>query len=371
MSRNVQAIIIYSSLTDSKKKSGYEEREQVRLSAWDANIQEQLVALANALNIVKMDRILFLAEGGSTLCGWASKNGFECLHSAHSLSLWNMARIWKWQKKASILNIYATGCHGLKIARQIKKICGKKPGAIYGLFYAPAIKPVSGTCFPDILIYESDAAKKNIPDSAKDRFFCLPGMDLNKWTCHHNNIHSKANFIFGMAESLCTASGALAVVRAMSAIWQIEELPRWEIRMFGDGHRFQSILDEAVKLGVASRLSILNSQPLNQTAALCDAWLAPGHSSFESPVTLWAGLAAGIPVISSSTTLHQNWLPDQPPVSLEVEPESPQSLAFAMLEVIKRPELREKLVLNGQRWRNNISLEAMSKRLCEIITHDS
>ncbi len=199
----------------------------------------------------------------------------------------------------------------------------------------------------------------------------------------------EARFIFGLGDALTPRSGAQIVARAMAAIWQREDLPPWEVRALGGGPRYQELLDEAVTLGVAARLCLLNEQPLARILPACRAWIAPGASPEELPETLWAGAAAGLPVICTRTPLHLERLdaarlhPDaaeaeRPPAAcaqasaeagagapaLLVPPEDPQSLAKAMIDVMTDAGLRRSLAAASAALRPLVGLDAFAARTC-------
>lgn len=170
-------------------------------------------------------------------------------------------------------------------------------------------------------------------------------------------------FVFGMGESLAPRSGALLMVRAMAALWQRDDLPPWEIRMFGAGPRFEEVLREAVNLGVASRLCILGDQAPADVLPHCGAWVAPGTSPEELPQTLWAGVAAGLPVICAQSGLHRERLAGAPAAAaLRVEENDPQALARAMIAVMRDERLRARMRQAEEQFRPATGLEAMAER---------
>ena len=158
-------------------------------------------------------------------------------------------------------------------------------------------------------------------------------------------------FIFCMRESLLPRSGAALVVRAMAALWQRMDLPPWEVRLYGGGDRLMEILEKARSLGVASRLSLLGEQPDGlMSAALqgAHAYLVPGSSPEEAPVTLWAGLAAGVPAVVSRGPLHEERLRDDEDAVLFFEDGNPQELAGAMIRIMQDAPLRRALSASGR-----------------------
>ncbi len=195
-----------------------------------------------------------------------------------------------------------------------------------------------------------------------------PGIRLDGFDPAPVAFHADAgkHFVFGMGESLAPRSGALLVTRAMAALWQRDDLPPWEVRMTGGGPRFREILDEAVSLGVESRLCLLGEQPEAHVLRHCHAWLAPGSSPEEGPETLWAGFAAGLPVICSQNALHLERLRGHEDAVLPVAENDPQALAKAMIEFMRNAELRQALAQRGAALGPEASLQAMAQRACSL-----
>lgn len=177
---------------------------------------------------------------------------------------------------------------------------------------------------------------------------------------------AKQHFIFGMTDGLTPRSGAQLVVRSMSAIWQRTDLPPWEVRILGGGPRFNEVLEEAVGLGVESRLCLLNEQHLPDVLARCHAWIVPGSSPEELPETFWAGFAAHLPVICSRSELHMERLAGQADAALVVEENDPQALAKAMIEVMQSADLRQSLRERGAGPLARAGFEAMAEGACRL-----
>lgn len=171
-------------------------------------------------------------------------------------------------------------------------------------------------------------------------------------------------FIFCMGDALTPRSGVHVVIRAMAAIWQRRDLPRWEVRAAGGGPRFQEVLEEAESLGVQSRLCLLNEQPLHQLLHSCHAWIAPGSAPDELPETLGAGLAAHMPVICGQGDLHNQRLKAAPAAACMFEENNPQSLAEAMINVMTNKDLRHSIVQAGDALRPNLGLDAFADSVC-------
>lgn len=175
-----------------------------------------------------------------------------------------------------------------------------------------------------------------------------------------------SRFIFGMGGSLLPHSGALLAVRAMAALWQHEELPPWEVRMFGGGDRFKEVMEEAGKLGVLPRLAILGEQALPEAAGLCHVWLSPGISDTEMPWVLWAGFAARIPVICAESPLHRERLGGQKG-AMSISADNPQEMARAMLNTMRDADLRERLVAASAPMLAEIDLPGLGSRFSTLI----
>lgn len=209
-----------------------------------------------------------------------------------------------------------------------------------------------------------DTPEKRRPAAVLD--VLAPGIALADYRLEPEmaaNAGAERRFVFGMGESLAPRSGALLMVRAMAALWQRDDLPPWEVRMFGAGPRFEEVLREAVNLGVASRLCILGDQPPADALRHCGAWVAPGTSPEELPQTLWAGVAAGLPVICAQSELHRERLAGAPAATaLRVEENDPQALARAMIGVMRDERLRARMRQAEGQFRPFIGLEFMAER---------
>ena len=200
-----------------------------------------------------------------------------------------------------------------------------------------------------------------------------PGMNLEgytpspEWKAEAPLAESTGNeprFIFCMGDALTPRSGVHVVIRAMAAIWQRRDLPRWEVRAAGGGPRFQEVLEEAESLGVQSRLCLLNEQPLHQLLHSCHAWIAPGSAPDELPDTLGAGLAAYMPVICGQGDLHNQRLKAAPAAACMFEENNPQSLAEAMINIMTNNDLRRSSVQAGDTLRPELGLDAFADGVC-------
>ncbi|MDE6735287.1 MAG: translation initiation factor IF-2, partial [Desulfovibrio sp.] len=273
---------------------GGETAELARLEA------EQALAMAAALHAEGVIRPLLVCIRGSRLHAEALTQTLPVLAVSGAGSMPAHVRLWRWQRPRDFLLIQTVGEASVPLGRRV--LAMRKKGSAH-LAHAFFVRPPA----PDVArgrplraasrvfcgsehvrasLHELWQAvpEKRRPDALLD--LLAPGIPLADYPPAPEIEHGETGrHIFGMGESLGPRSGALAVVRAMAALWQREDLPPWEVRMFGAGPRFAEILREAESLGVAGRLAILGEQP-PEVLGQCSAWLAPGTSPEEMPQTL-------------------------------------------------------------------------------------
>ena len=344
---------------------------------WAAKRARRLAALdeAQALGIARAMRDrgclapLLVFEKGSPLEQKALEYGIPCL-------LWGFFsrfQLWRWQRKHSRLIIQTVGQESMPVGRMLLKMRKKDTAILAHAFFlkAPEGKNLTGKAMraaSRVLCGSGHVAERISEGLAKTikTIIDRPGIGMESWLpCRPWGEGGNRRFVFGMAQSLEPQSGALLVIRAMSALWQRPDLPPWEVRMFGSGPRFREVLNEAENLGVASRLSLLADQPLPVVVPCCHAWLAPGTDPREYPETAWAGIAAGAPLICAISPLHSERLKaaeNGPAPALRVPGNDPQSLARAMISLMRDERLRARLVHGGEAIRPEIGIEAMAQR---------
>lgn len=328
----------------------------------------QTLALARCIGERHSSPPLLVLDSGGYLEQAARENGLPYFSAGPLLGF----RLWRWQAREPRLVIQTVGVRSAGSGYRLFRMRKKNSATLAHAFFAE---------WPDRDIMQGKAFKRAryvlCGDSliaAHVRALCpggvrllpdAPGIELEQWAPAQCWQPGERHFVFGMGQSLEAASGALLVIRAMSALWQRPDLPQWEVRMFGSGPRFQEILDEAEKLGVAARLCLLSDQPLCREAAKCHAWLLPGENPGELPEVSWAGIAAGAPVICVQNTLHEERLAarsNEPSPVLRVRPHDPQGIARAMIGVMKNERLRKRLARGGAAIRPQIAVEAMAAR---------
>lgn len=291
----------------------------------------------------------------------------------HSLS--GLFRLWQWQRKHEQLLMLAIGDDSLGVAQWLLRMGKKNTRRFMAAFFLlpPArqnhrIIECAQCCICGSGFIRSSL--EEIPFKTRPELLeAAPGMDVLQY--HKAQAWQVGkHFVFGMGASLRPRSGALLLVRAMAALWQREDLPSWEVRMFGGGDRFEEILEEAEKLGVNSRLSILGEQPLEEVCQYCHVWLAPGTAADELPSVLWAGFAAGLPVIAAKSELHDEHLLHKN-AAAEINPDNPQQIAKLMRQMMREANLWQKLAENGNAMLPEIGLDGMARRVCGIIAEKS
>lgn len=288
----------------------------------------------------------------------------------------NLMRLWRWQRRHKNLICVAVGESGYYLAQKIIKMRKQENFRLF--LYLPLQNPnllkLRDFAKINMCLYGSDSIKSSIEEilkqsrhdaKAPELLKVLPAISLSTYE-PATPFGDDGHFVFGMAESLMPNSGALLVVRAMSALWQRGDLPAWEVRLFGGGDRYPEIMTEAENLGVSSRLAILDQQPLSEVSRLCHVWLAPGSSTNELPATLWAGFGASLPVITSNTHFHKERLFNKS-IALHVSPDNPQELARAMLALMRDARLRNKLSKSSASIRKQTGLRAMAKTITAIL----
>ena len=340
---------------------------------------EQALALMRSFSVDPGFTSLLVCRKGSRLFDEARALALPVLALGGFGGIWARLALWRWQRRHKSLLIQTIGEASLGLGANVLAMCKKGSAKLWHAFFVrpPAESVCQGRAMRATsrifcgseelrkLLAEIFAALPEKKRPLAELDLLAPGIPLTDycplpemWPMH--GAHGR--YVFGMGESLEPGSGALLMVRAMAALWQREDLPPWEVRMFGQGPRFEEVLAEAKSLGVAARLAILGEQP-PEVLGQCSAWVAPGSSAFELPQTLWAGVALGLPLICSQSTLHRERLAQAPAqTALRVGEDEPQALARAMIAVMRDARLRLRIAQAGESLRSSIGLEAMSAR---------
>lgn len=344
---------------------------------------EQALAMVGALNAGGEVSPLLVCNHGSRLHAEATAQGLPLLAVSGAGSVAAHVRLWRWQRRRDFLLIQTVGEASVKLGRRVLAMRKKGSAVLSHAFFVrppapdlacgPALRAASrvfcgsGHVRERIREFWDSLPEKRRPEATLD--LLPPGIPLadylpqpEPWPGADGG---ERRCIIGMGESLAEDSGARLMVRAMAALWQREDLPPWEVRMFGAGPRFEEVLHEAESLGVAARLCILGDQPAAGAACQCSAWVAPGTSPEELPQTLWAGVAAGLPLICAQSPLHRERLTGMPPLTAMRIPENdPQALAGALIAVMRDGRLRARMRQAAEAVRPRIGLAAAAAHFC-------
>ena len=347
---------------------------------------EQALAMTSALHAAGTFPPLLVCIRGSRLCAEARARGLPVLAVGGAADMPGLVRLWRWQRRHAALLIQTLGEVSAPLGRRVLAMRKKGSARLSHAFFVRPPAPElcrgrvlrgadhvfcgSGHVRDRIRELWEALPQKRRPLAALD--VLAPGIPLadylpqpEPWPGASGQPGTEPRCIFGMGESLAAGSGAMLMARAMAALWQREDLPPWEVRMFGSGPRFEEILHEAESLGVAGRLCILGDQPPGEAARQCSAWVAPGTSVEELPQTLWAGVAAGLPLICVQSALHRERLAGTLPMTaVRVRESDPQALARAMIAVMRDARLRARVRQAGESVRPGIGLAAMAAHFC-------
>ena len=342
---------------------------------------DQALAMTRALHAGGTFSPLLVCIRGSRLHAEATAGGLPALAVSGAASVAAHVRLWRWQRPRDFLLIQTVGEVSAQLGRRVLAMRKKGSARLSHAFFVRPPAPElcrgralraasrvfcgSGHVRERIRELWDALPEKRRPEARLE--LLAPGIPLADYLLGPGPGVSggERRCIFGMGESLAAGSGALLMVRAMAALWQREDLPPWEVRMFGGGPRFDEVLREAVSLGVAGRLCILGDQPPGEAVGQCAAWVAPGTSPEELPQTLWAGVAAGLPLICAQSGLHRERLAGAPPLTaLRIREGDPQALARALIAVMRDERLRARMRLAGESVRPGIGLAATAARFC-------
>ncbi|MDR2573947.1 MAG: glycosyltransferase family 4 protein [Desulfovibrio sp.] len=352
---------------------------------------EQALTIALALRAAGGASPLLLCAKGDWAHREALAHGLPHLAVGYRCNPWNLLKLRLWQRRYAFLLIQTVGESALFLGHLVRR--WRRDGTTV-LAHAFFVTPPSGKCRKSKSLWAAhkifcgnggirQTLLEADPGGMDERFVLLaPGInrqryapDLGGEVAETENSGKEAmqkppvgeRFIFGMGRGLVARSGVLTVVRAMAALWQVADLPPWEMRVTGSGPRFAEALEEAERLGVASRLCLLGEQYAPDFLAACHAWLAPGLSSEEMPDAFWAGFAAGLPVICSKSALHMERLAGRD-AALVVEPDDPQALAGAMIALMSDSGLRQDLSARAATLREQCGLERMAGEVCRFFS---
>ena len=172
-------------------------------------------------------------------------------------------------------------------------------------------------------------------------------------------------FVFQSIGALTSQKGYSNLLQAMHIIKKAKDLPPWEVRIAGSGELFQSLLNEAFELNVASQLALLGQQDSRVILPLADAVVVPSVEGEGSNATIKEGWATGIPVIASNLESNAELIQDEIN-GLLVPVNDPVALAMAMIRCMQEPRLCEKIVSEGTKSLENFTTTTMVKQYLQL-----
>lgn len=334
------------------------------------------------------------------------------VHPANPLTLF---RLWRWQRRHARLLVQTVGEEALALGHCLLRLrpCGStllahafllRPpldGKNPALHAAHKIFCGSGHVRARLTAAADPGEQGGRADPSAPRLpgprqvLLAPGLALEaeEHPLAREDSPAGARCVFGLGEALAPRSGAQIRHPRHGRHLAAGRPPPWEVRALGGGPRYQELLDEALTLGVAARLCLLNDQPPALALPACRVWIAPGTSPEELPETLWSGVAAGLPNICTRTPLHRERLdaaalqPDGPcpaqstavpPPDLCMEENGPalwvppgrprRPWPRPMIAMMTDAPLRRRLAERSAALRPLVGLNAFAARACRCYT---
>ncbi len=141
----------------------------------------------------------------------------------------------------------------------------------------------------------------------------------------------------------------------VDAFWRIhEQVPRWTLRIWGDGPRADNLAAQVRKLGLEDRVELPGS-----TDDLASEWARTSVAVLASrgegyPLVLQEAMSAGVPPVSYDCPSGPREIITHDVDGLLVPPASKAALAAAMLRIATDDDLRARLgeaaLVRSQRW---------------------
>ncbi|MEG2172217.1 MAG: glycosyltransferase family 4 protein [Desulfovibrionaceae bacterium] len=182
------------------------------------------------------------------------------------------------------------------------------------------------------------------------------GLDTRKILCLPAGVDTTAlppraslpeqRFIIAAMTARTDTAAHSVLLKAMAALWQSENIPPWELRIFGVCPNFQSLLDEAIALGVESRLALLGPQDLREVLPHCHVLVAPGMQPHGSLPAMAAAWATGLPLICPALATNMEWAVHEKNALL-YKAEDPQALATHLKRLMRDAPLYLSLADGG------------------------
>jgi len=327
--------------------------------------QERVLALLRALAQADSFIPLLICRKNSLLADRAATEGLPvlALGSGRPLHPVSLLRIWLRLRTHRRVILQSFGEQAAVLAHMLAAL--RKPGqtiVTHTRFFTPGmIRPLLQKSYAaaDAIVCGSSTIAKLVQEESgllPDTFRIIPP------GTRHSGYPERVGQRNGrvaicMPGTLTEGHGQESLVHAMAALWQVEDLPPWEVRLVGSGSMFHVLLDEAQKLGVLDRLAILGEQDLREVLPHCKLLVLPPGELVYAPI-LAGGWAVGLPVICPALPAALE-LARNGENALLVAPDNPQALASAILRIIRDAKLAEKLVQGGKNALASVSEERM------------
>ena len=327
--------------------------------------QEGILALLRALAQTKPFMPLLVCRKHSPLAVRAAAEGLPLLALGSGWPLHPVSRLRLWLRlrkhRRAVLQSFGGQAASLAYLLALRR----KPGQavlMHTHFFAPRMHAkwlhesyAAAAC----VVCGSSAIARLVQDASElgpDKFRVIPpGAKHISYPEHVKQRNGRVAIC--MPGVLAEGHGQESLVHAMAALWQVEDVPPWEVRLAGSGPMFQFLLDEAQKLGVLDRLAILGEQDMRDVLPHCRVFVLPVGELVYAP-GLACGWAAGIPVICPALPAALELTRDKENALL-VAPDNPQALASAILRVVRDAHLAETLVQGGKAALASVSEERM------------
>lgn len=327
--------------------------------------QHQVLALARSLAGDSRVRVRICCVQASPLAVAAKDCGLAVtlLPARSAAGLRALWRVWCIQRRDTPLLLHSFCAQSLLLCARLARLRSKVPTVrIHSIFgRTPSVAGQEHTLWQglDRIICPSARVREDLARmglSAARLALVHPGLHVESAPARAERSRTADRFVFAALAPLEAASGLDVLIRAMSALWQREDLGQWEVRIAGSGPHFAALLDEAKTLGVDTRLALLGTQLPQDVLPWADAVLAPTVDSYGTISALEWAWAMRLPLVCSNVPVHAE-LARNTINALLVAPGDPQELAAAMICCIRLASVREHMHTAGANMHTYIAQE--------------